>query len=128
MLETNNPGNLRVTNQPWVGKTTPEGAEFETFDTAEHGLRAMAIILKNDIKNGVNTIEKIVEKWAPTNENDTDAYIDAVSDFTGYDSYTILTANADTLAELVEAIVRQENGSQPYSIDLIGKAVQDAFI
>lgn len=126
-IANNNPGNLRVTNQPWLGKTTTPGAVFETFDTAEHGLRAMVKILLSDFKNGTNTIESIINKWAPPSENNTNAYIDAVSDSTAIDSDTVLSPTPDVLAKLVAAIVLHETGKQPYDKDLINQAVKDAL-
>lgn len=126
-ISTNNPGNLRTTDQHWLGKVTPPGSPFEHFDTPEHGLRAMAVILKNDIKDGRDTIEDIIPRWAPPTENATDSYIDAVSDMTGFDSDTVLTADAETLAKLVSAITFRENGKNPYAADAITQAVKDAL-
>lgn len=127
-VSNNNPGNLRISNQHWLGKISPSrDPDFETFDTAEHGLRALAKVLLTYFHEGLNTIEAIIAKWAPAGENNTDAYIDAVSDMTGFDSDAPLTPDAVTLAKLTSAIVFHENGKNPYPADLIQTAVKDAL-
>lgn len=127
-IKDNNPGNLRISSQPWQGKL-PQASrqEFEAFDTPEHGLRAMAKLLLTYFKEGARNIEDIIAKWAPPEENNTDAYIDAVSDQTGFDSDAVLTPDAGTLAKLVAAITTHENGRNPYNAELINSAVNDAL-
>jgi hypothetical protein len=124
-IAINNPGNVRISSTAWLGKLTPSrDPEFETFDTAEHGLRVIARILLTYFEEyKLNTIEGIIAKWAPDSENDTDAYIDDVSDRTDFDSDQALTPDAPTLAALISAIVWHENGSNPYSDGVIAAAV-----
>jgi hypothetical protein len=124
-IAINNPGNVRISSTGWQGKLTPSrDPEFETFDTPEHGLRAVARILLTYFEEyKLNTIEGIIAKWAPDSENDTDAYIDDVSDRTGFDSDQVLTPDAPTLTALVKAITFHENGSCPYADAIIEAAV-----
>jgi len=124
MIKLNNPGNIRISDTPWQGKVAPSRDEaFETFDTPEHGLRAMAKILLTYFERGLNTIELIIPTWAPPSENNTDAYIDDVCDRSGFDSDRILEAGATTLCSLVSAIVWHENGRNPYTDQQIAAGV-----
>ena len=128
MININNPGNIRISNTQWQGKISPShDAQFETFDTPDNGIRAMAKILITYFDRGLNTIEAIITAWAPPSENDTDTYIDAVSDDSGFDSDQVLTLDASTLEALIPAIIKHENGKQPYDASLISTAIQEAL-
>lgn len=105
----------------------PPDGPFETFDTAENGLRAMAKILITYFHEGDDTIEDIINRWAPPSENNTDAYIDAVSDATEFDSDEIIVLSAETLLKLIPPIILHENGKQPYDLKLIESAIKDAM-
>jgi hypothetical protein len=75
----NNPGNLRFAGQ--AGATNSEG--FAAFPTLAQGIQAANRQLDLYAQRGVNTIGKIVAKWAPPNENDVPAYIAALKKATG---------------------------------------------
>src|SRR5882724_2109771 len=79
----NNPGNIDFHQQiPWVGQLgieTSRPARFARFDTPENGIRAMAKILLHYRQEGYDTIRKIIDHWAPTTENDSTRYVDAVA-------------------------------------------------
>ena len=108
-LRNNNPGNLVPTGENWQGLIgTNEG--FMVFQDISFGIRALGLDLKNEINRGLNTIESLITNYAPPSENDTQGYIDFVSNYTGIGPYQILTANADTLQKLCSAIIIQENG------------------
>lgn len=66
--ERNNPGNLRVGPNDWVGKTTQPGAAFESFDTPEHGVRARVLTYDSYLKRGVNTIAAIANTSGPASD------------------------------------------------------------
>lgn len=129
MLNLNNPGNLRISGIAWKGKVIPSrDPNFETFETEEDGLRALALqLLSNFILHKLNTVSEIIARWAPDNENDTTAYIADVCDWTDFGPDQILTPDAQTLAALTKAITRQENGVCPYDDTLIASAVTDAL-
>ncbi len=66
--------------------SSPKGdAEFVQFYTMEYGWRAAFVILCRTYfgKYGLKTIRDIVSRWAPAKENNTEAYIRHVSDYTG---------------------------------------------
>lgn len=74
-VRNNNPGNLRFANQR--GATLGEGG-FARFATQAQGIQAAKEQLDLYVKRGFNTIDAIVKKWAPPNENNTAAYIAAM--------------------------------------------------
>ena len=60
---------------------------------------------------GLNTITGLIRRWAPSNENDTDAYIATVSRDSGIQPTTwINTQHRDTMIPIVAAMSRVENG------------------
>ncbi len=108
----NNPFNIRaVKANKWNGKTTPEGAEFESFDTLENGVRAgIKILLTYFNKYNLRTIEKIISRYAPDNENNTAGYIDFVANETGFEPNQAIEPNKENLWKLSHAICKMENG------------------
>lgn len=111
-IRNNNTGNIRIGNQAWQGKIADNtDTVFEQFDTMEHGIRALMIILRTYMaKYKCDTIEKIIRRFAPSNENDTEAYIENVVRHTGFSRKEKLTFNEDTIFGLVMAISFHENG------------------
>ena len=79
-IRNNNPLNIRVGNN-WRGEVSqPTDHTFEQFTEMKWGVRAAFIVLRNYIvRHGLNTIRKIIARWAPASENDTQAYIDTVA-------------------------------------------------
>ena len=100
-IRNNNPLNIRRSKDKWQGQINPSGngnvngngnnsspkgdAEFVQFYTMEYGWRAAFVILCRTYygKYGLKTIRDIVSRWAPAKENNTEAYIRHVSDYTG---------------------------------------------
>jgi hypothetical protein len=108
-LRNNNPGNLRPGDN-WQGMIGENGG-FIQFQDISWGIRALGIDLSTKIRNGYNTIEKIISRYAPPTENDTQAYINAVVDFTGLSATRVLTADVTTLRRLIRAIMNVEIGT-----------------
>jgi len=94
-IRNNNPLNIRRGKNPWVGEVTAmrlhrnEEVESDTlmFDTSfcqfksmELGFRAAARLLQRyQYTYKLNTIRLIISRWAPSNENNTEAYISKVA-------------------------------------------------
>lgn len=111
-IRNNNPGNIRVSKDQWEGMTGDDGA-FVTFDSPESGVRALGKNLLSYGRQGYDSIEKIINRWAPPNENDTQAYIDSVVAATGIPATQSLDlSNPDTLSSLAQAISLHETGSR----------------
>lgn len=111
----NNPFNIRYNSaNTWKGQTGSDGA-FCVFDTMQHGIRAGGVLLRNYIKAGNNTIRKIISKFAPSNENDTESYIKHVAQMSGTGENEKLTA-AD-LWKIAVPMMRIESGYTATSAD-----------
>lgn len=93
-IRNNNPLNIRVGNK-WVGEVkSPTDPSFEQFTCMPYGLRAAFIILRRYIEvYKLNTISKIVSRWAPDSENNTLAYIGRVSALMEYDADAPISFN-----------------------------------
>lgn len=77
---TKNPLNIRYSiHNNWVGQIG-EYHGFCKFSHVGYGFRAAYRLLENYIKGGTRTIEDIIRRWAPPCENDTEVYIDFVSE------------------------------------------------
>lgn len=126
-VANNNPGNLRASGERWQGQTGSDG-QFVTFDTPEAGIRALARTLLTYQQHGINTVEGIVNRWAPPTENDTAAYVRTVAGAIGLEPTTPLDLHdAQTLQQLATAIIHHENGRQPYSESVIRAGVEAAL-
>lgn len=107
-LRNNNPGNIRPGDN-WQG-AIGINQNFVVFENVLWGLRALATDLRTKINNGHNTIEKLITRYAPPFENNTAAYIAAVSGYTGISPTATLQVNVATLKTLVRAIINVELG------------------
>jgi hypothetical protein len=108
----NNPGNIRISPSAWRGKAASEDPDFESFDTAENGIRALAkLLIVYQRRHGCRTVRQIVTRWAPPTENATAAYVVDVARALGVapDAAVECTQPA-VLAALARAIIRHENG------------------
>jgi len=122
-IRNNNPGNLVRTGDAWQGMSSDQStdARFVVFDAPVWGLRAMARVLRNYLGAGQTTVREIVARWAPSSENDTGAYMDAVAAALGV-GVDDQVAPAQ-LPELMAAIIKHENGMQPYPPALFDQAI-----
>lgn len=78
-LRNNNPFNIKKSNNKWIGKIKGDDKVFETFDTLEHGYRAGLIILKTYYtKYKLHTYRAILNRFAPSSENNLDNYLDFI--------------------------------------------------
>lgn len=129
MIFGNNPGNLKYDDRfQWQGLATPpkDDKGFCVFLTAEAGLRALAIDLRNQqVLHGLDTPESVISKFAPERDNnDVPAYVAAVYKRTGFTpNETIDLTDRQTLKSFMTAVIWQENGSCPYSAAQIADAV-----
>lgn len=127
-IRNNNPGNIRW-GQKWQGLAEngrEQDSSFCVFKSPEYGIRALAKLLQNyQTLYGLNTPRKIISRYAPPNENQTQAYIQSVALQLGIqpDSTADLTHDG-TLMVFIKAIIRFENGVQPYSNETILKGIE----
>ena len=122
-IRNNNPGNIRLGTSSWVGMSDNQlDKDFVVFSEAKYGIRALARILMHYSSEGIHTVRGIINRWAPSSENNTDAYIKTVCDW--------LHCNADepifvsvVMPNLIAAIIHHENGEQPYTVAEIEEAI-----
>lgn len=103
----NNPFNIRASkSNNWVGKVTDTSYVFEAFQSRELGIRAGLRLIRNYGKNHkLTTISRVITKYAPKNENDTERYINNVSKLTGFEkNQQIDLTDATTLIAMANAI------------------------
>jgi hypothetical protein len=128
----NDPGNLRRDATPWLGLVPlADCAEkvFCTFDTPVNGIRALCrVLLTYQRIDGCRTLAQVVGRYAPSTENDTQAYLADVAARAGIDAGEALDLErAAELAEIARAIIIHENGRCIYDADTINKAVSLAL-
>ncbi len=125
-IRNHNPGNIRRSSDPWQGLAERQSdVEFFTFKSPIYGIRALArTLITYQDKHGLRTIRQIIGRWAPPVENNTNAYVRAVAEATDLDADQILDLhNFDYLFPLTKAIIKHENGQQPYTDAQITKAL-----
>lgn len=111
-IRNNNPLNIRVGND-WQGEVEHQtDGQFEQFKTMSMGVRAGFIILRKYINTyHLDTIDSIIKRWAPSNENDTEAYINSVCKYSGLDRFEVLRfEDSEKMFKLFRAMARVENG------------------
>lgn len=110
-IRNNNPGNLRV-----APNASGNDGSFAIFDRAEDGIAAMSRQLQLYGDRGNNTPYGIIHTYAPRNENNSQAYLSAVTQETGFNAHEPLDlSDPQVLKRMMSAMIRHENGAQPYS-------------
>lgn len=113
-IRNNNPLNIRIGNT-WLGEVQkPTDKEFEQFVTMPYGIRAGFVILRRYIRRySKKTIKDIVSTWAPSNENNTKAYIATVCKLMGMgENEEIKYEDSVTMCNLVAAMIKVECGCE----------------
>lgn len=126
-IRNNNPGNLEW-GDPWQGlkpRNQATDQRFAEFTTPAYGIRALARTLityydKRKARDGskIDTVREIIERWAPSFENNVDAYASQVGKALCRDcerpgDVKVNMHDYDQLRIVVEAIIRHENGPGP---------------
>jgi len=125
-LRNKNPFNLRKSKDKWQGLASIQSdKEFFQFLTDAYGIRAgMVTLTTYQDRYGLNTVEGIINRFAPPVENNTKRYIAAVSQSMGVQEYDKLDLHdPDTMFKLAKAIIKHENGAQPYSDAVLKEAL-----
>lgn len=122
-LRNNNPLNIEKTKggNPWQGEVVPsKDSRFAQFTSMAYGYRAAFKLLNNYQRNyGLDTIRKMISRWAPSNENHTEAYVKAVSGRSGVPADGRITAtNHDVMVPIVAAMSFVENGVEANIADV----------
>jgi len=129
----NNPLNIRR-GERWIGLASqPKDTEFCTFLTMPFGYRAGAKVLKSYYRvlsqsGKPFTVENIIRRWAPENENPTSSYVKRVTrlllgdEYCGYMVPQVELGRPDTpqgarhVAQLMAAMTCVETGCPPSEV------------
>ena len=117
-IRNNNPGNIRLGCE-WKGlraeQTDPAFCQFETMAM---GCRALLKTLRTYVeKYDLRTVRRIILRWAPSIENDSESYIRHVATAIRHDADELLNFHDDQLLylDIARAIARHECGSEAES-------------
>ncbi|WP_426773946.1 structural protein [Proteus faecis] len=122
----NNPGNIRHGSK-WQGLSAQQtDKDFCQFVSPEYGIRAIYKLLETyQKKYKLNTVESIIDRYAPPNENNTAGYINRAAKVIGVSVNEPINVSSKPVAiALATAIVGVELGYQPYS----QKVFEDAWL
>ena len=111
-IRNNNPLNIRIGNV-WLGEVRePNDPDFEQFISMVYGVRAGFVLIRRYIRHyHRTTIPQIIAAWAPSNENNTTAYIDKVCRVSGIERDVQLKfEDEDQMIALVDAMILVECG------------------
>lgn len=121
-LRNNNPGNIRINGVAYQGEVLPsKDKAFKQFSAMAYGYRAMFVLLHTyQRKYGLRSIETMISRYAPSNENHTRGYIDAVAEWSGVPaSCRVTSTNAEVMVPIVAAMSRVENGVPAVMDDVV---------
>jgi hypothetical protein len=118
-IRNHNPGNIRHSSARWLGMATKQtDAAFVQFTAPKWGIRALyRTLCTYQRKHRLGTVAGMIGRWAPTNENDTGSYVASVAKAMDVepDEPIDIVLGKPLAAKMVAAIIRHENGRQPYS-------------
>lgn len=129
-VRNNNPGNIDYNKaNKWKGQLPPIPAieaRFARFDTPENGIRALTkLLLTYQNKHGLKTVKAIINRWAPSVENDTAAYVRAVELNTGTrPGAEINLRDPAVMIGFVRAIIHHENAGYEYPEGILAESVR----
>lgn len=126
----NNPGHLIKTSIKWKGEVECERpTRFECFSSPYWGLRAMMKNLqtyRDRYKH--TTIQQIIRRWAPPNENDTTLLTRNACTWLAHDcSMPFDLHNRHNFIDMVKSILRQEGNTLVYS-DWAFNTIADRYL
>ncbi|MCE0964519.1 structural protein P5 [Pseudomonas sp. NMI4491_12] len=141
-VRNRNPGNIDYNpRNAWQGQLgLEEGVakpRFARFDHPENGIRALGKLLINYRGKdgmpgvggkGIDTVLETINRWAPSNENDTQAYAGSVAKRLGVRTTDpINIKDPATLRGMVVSIIIHENGGNPYKAEVIDEGIRRAL-
>lgn len=116
-LRNCNPGNIRRTRRQGLYRGEVEQAsdpEFRTFAALKWGYRAMFVVLYTYQKrHRLNTPRQWIERWAPPEENNTEAYLKFVCQRAEVEPDQPISALEESqMLPFVAAMSQIENGQE----------------
>ncbi|MGX1022518.1 hypothetical protein AB7M33_005194 [Pseudomonas sp. Y3 TE3536] len=141
-VRNKNPGNIDFNlRNAWQGQLGLEvgvaNPRFARFDVAENGIRALGKLLINYRDKdgqpgvgglGIDTVRETISRWAPGNENDTEAYIAAVARKLGVNANDVINIkDVSTLRVVVGAIIAHECANYRYPDAVFNEGIRRAL-
>ena len=145
-VRLNNPGNLEW-GSPWEGLVPREQSRyykvgtgpqqrFCEFKDAASGIRAIARTLityfdKRKANDGsrIDTVTEVVDRWAPSFENNTSAYANHVAKLMSVDPDQILDIKSyEVMRGLVVGIIAHENAGYAYPAEVVEEGLRRAGV
>ena len=125
-LRNHNPLNIGK-GEPWQGLAPKQtDPRFCQFVADIYGYRAALVIIRNYMRKRppVDTVRKIINRWAPPSENNTTAYLDYVckEGTLDPDKRLIWSKSREDICRLIWAMARYETGSKDISFGVIQNA------
>lgn len=111
-LRNCNPCNIRKSATKYMGEIIPSNDRaFKQFKSTAWGYRAVFVLLDSYRRKGYDTVRKMINRWAPPCENDTESYIRTVCRLSHCQAdEAVDTGDRDTMVFIVSAMSRVENG------------------
>jgi hypothetical protein len=137
-----NPGNIDYNpRNAWNGQLGLElgvaSPRFARFDSPENGIRALGKLLINyrgkdgqpgEGGLGIDTVRETISRWAPGNENNTEAYIAAVTAKLGVKANDVINIkDGHTLRVFVGAIIAHECANSRYPDAVFDEGIRRAL-
>lgn len=125
-IRNNNPGNIEYGDFARRRGAIGNDGRYARFARPEQGIAAMGDNLRAyQDRHGINSIDGVINRWAPAPENDVAAYISDVSRQTGFAPDARLDLHdPKVLAPLISAMIKHENkGRNPYGDQTIQTAL-----
>lgn len=119
----NNPGNIRSGNVNWNGKIGEAGG-FCVFNHHDQGMRAIRTLLTTYADRYNLTLKEGIARYAPSSENNTEAYISDIVSRTKIPAFTPLRDIKARFQDIAEAIKIHEG----YKEGQVVKSKSDAYI
>lgn len=131
-IRNHNPGNIDRNATRWQGMAEDQSADprFIVFKAPEWGIRALArTLMTYQDKHKCDTVRKIINRWAPPVENDTESYINAVARAVGVQpGEPIDVDQMDVMLPLVKAIIAHENAGYAYPESVVIDGIHKAGV
>lgn len=120
-VRNNNPGNIRGADGQFKKYETPEAGQKAMADDLRIKITGKSAAMKGKFGDNYEpTINNLIHTWAPTSENDTQAYINTVAEETGIGASERLTV-AD-IPKLQAAMIKVEGGQSAANYFATGTA------
>lgn len=108
----NNPGNIEAGTFADAHGATGSDGRFAIFPDAATGMQALISLLSSDGYQGL-TIEQAMERYAPPDENDTDAYTSFIAENVGVDPSTSMSDLTPAQLSSFASAIQTYEGNTP---------------